>query len=358
MMESQRRFNSAFLSEKIEEGETLLRKPGLDKNLAADIESMLCNFYNYMKIDDGHFNPNRKKITLDEMYKGLTLKFDNDLFRLELDDWESMRNFCWRNEKPSLPPGNTHKLALNEETIVRNGLNFYKELDPELYYTANSIVTNPKGLINFSDDRTQYDHCFCCDYLNLPFVNVYKENDMSYVWFVHELSHGIDYLLYKNTPYLFSELSSILMETLYIDKMASQKTSNIDYNKFYSWRIHVNNDDMNMVFRYIEALYRFIESGCIINNETIPKILCCDNEQSIYNKYLFLMNTDFLERYQYILSFAQSLQLREYFYIDKKEALSLLKHILYKAPFDVNFDELSDSYSRYIHDVKKKIKKK
>lgn len=357
-MERIYRFDEDFFRKKINEVENVLKNGSIDEETKIKIDSMLINFYDYL--DDNRFSPSNKKpnLSLDEIYQSLTNKFNRDLNRLSLEHWKSIHDLCWRCEKPSFPTSNTHKLSLSDDAIVNNALRFYRNLDKEFYYTAKRIIDNPIPLINFTNRKSLGDHCFPCYYLDLPFINVCRENDLLMIWFVHELQHGIDFLLYKEVPYLFSETSSMFCETLYIDSLTTKNLKTVDSKKFYSYRIHANNENMQHMYKYIELLYQFIENGLEVNKGNIGKILSCDTEKDVIDKYKNLKDRNYLEMFEYILSFFRSLELREIYYNDSKTALSQLKNILMGGNDTVDFDVIEDSYSNYVKEIKGKYKSK
>lgn len=357
-MERDWKFDKDFLREKINEGESLLKYNDIDENKRLEIDSMLSNFYDYLGESHSYSSDKRPILSLENIYKSLTNKFKRDLDKLDLDCWVSMHDLCWKSEKPSLMTGNTHKLNLSDDKMVTNTLNFYKKLDKDFYVAAKKIITNPVSLINFSNRKSLGDHCFPCRYLDLPFINVYKENDLSAIWFVHELQHGIDYILYKDVPYFFSEASFIFSETLYIDSLVQKGVKIVDPNRFYSYRIHTNNENMQNLYNYVELLYRFIENGLEVNKDNVSKILICDSEKEINNKYNFLRVRNYLEMFGYILGFLKSLELREIYYNDRNIALSQLKNILMGGNDNVDFDMLEDCYSNYVSEIKAKYKMK
>lgn len=357
-MNKQWKFDEKFLKEKIKEGEILLKKEDVSEEIKLEIDSMLSNFYDYLGENHFYSSNKRPNLSLEEIYKSLTNKFNRDLSKLNLELWKSMHDLCWRSEKHSFLTSNTHRLNLSDDKIVNETLHFYKKLDKQFYLTAKRIIENPISLINFTNSKSLIDHCFTCYYLDVPFINICRENDLIGIWFTHELQHGIDYMLYKDVPYLFSETSSIFVETLYIDSLVDKRLKGVDAKRFYSYRIHSNNENMKILYDYVEILYRFIENGLEINKDNIGKILTCDDEKSIIDNYKTLRKRNYLELFGYILSFFRSLELREIYYNDSDIALSQLKNILMGGNENVDFDILSDSYSNYIKEIKDKFKGK
>lgn len=353
-MEKIWKFDKDFLKEKIKEGEILLKNNNIEEAKKLEIDSMLSNFYDYLGETHLYSSHKRPPLKLEEIYISLTNKLKRDLDRLDLDCWVNMHDLCWRCEKPSLMNGNTHKLNFADNKIINNTCKFYKKLDKEFYMAVKKIVDNPISLINFNNKKAIGDHCFPCKYLDLPFINIDKENDLSAVWFVHELQHAIDYILYKNIPYFFSEVSSIFSETIFIDSLTKKNFKNIDPKRFYSYRIHTNNDNMKNIYNYVELLYRFIENGLEINKDNIGKILAVDSEKCIIEKYNFLIVRNYLEMYSYVLGFFKSIELREIYYNNSDVALSQLKNILMGGNDNVDFDVLEESYGNYIKKIKNK----
>lgn len=346
-------FNNEFLESKIIEGEKLLQNPNISEEQKIHIGFMISNFNDYLGEWTLFKSGPKLEVPLSEKCKQLSEKLNRDLKKLNLNYWNAMYSLCERGIAEKIKEPKILESSFSGDEIVTNALEFYRNFDRLFYSASKDIINNPNSLINLTYDKSIEDHCFKCDYLGLPFINVQIDNDASKVWFVHELQHGVDYLLYKNIPYFFSELSSMFLETIYIDEMTEKQKYN-----YYLHRLKDNFEQMNLLYEYINVLHLFIENNYNINSKNVYKILNCQSEQGAINKCSMLLSDNFLEIFQYILSFTMSLELRESYYNNKKGSLKKLKGRLAGNNINVDFDVLETCFNNYLEEINQKCKTK
>lgn len=343
-------FDKNFLEQKIQEGEKILTQKGINKDLYEQVETMLINFYDYLNINHFAVSPEYAYPSIDKLIERLNNKLKRDLNKIDLENWINMKKVC-----QSVIPANIDYSYLNSMTsdkdVIDSVLLFYKQYDQQYYEKAKFIINHPYKLINFTSEPRLYDHCFACDYLNLPFINVNNRKEIINIRFPHELQHGIDYLLYKDSPFLFSETSAILTETLYIDYLSDNDVSN---KKYYYSRIEQINNCLKKLDEYINILLKYIEHDFNINKENIGSIVDIKNDDDLRKKCNYFLTSDYIEKYKYILSFVCAINIRYIYYCNPTYAKNIIRNVMTDNDCEIDFDNSVKIYKKYINEIKLK----
>lgn len=342
-------FNKQLLEQKIKEGEQILTQKNISRDLYEQVETMLINFYDYLNINNFEYLSECTYPSIDKLVLKLNNKIKNDLNKIDLENWLNMRKICknlilYNNFPEHL------ECCISDNDIINSTLSFFKQYDQQCYEKAKFIINHPYKLINFTSEPRLYDHCFTCEYLNVPFINVNNKTELATIRFPHELQHGIDYLLYKSSPILFSETSAILSEILYIDYLAEKDTQN---KKYYYSRIEQITRCLEKLDEYINLLINYIENGNL-TRENINTIINSKNEEELRSFCNYFCKNDYIEKYKYVLSFICAINIRYIYYCNPIYAKNILKNLMTNKDCEIDFESSIKTYKKYINEIKLK----
>ena len=231
------------------------------------------------------------------------------------------------------------------ERIVENSLNIYKEFFPDFYETAKDIIDCPLSLINFSKNGVIESQCYYERFLELPFMHV-GEYDKNPTTFIHELQHGVEWLQKYDSDIYFKELGSILMETLYIDKMAERGEDNASL--LYFERIKVAEQYLRYLANYFRILVRLNAVDYNIDSNEFLNLLCINEDIA---DFTYMLNIDCDECLTYLMSFWKSLEIRQSLYRDKKFGAYKLNKTLTEGEVYYDDYDLLEYYNDYLNEI-------
>lgn len=351
----ERKFDKNFLIEQIKQAQEKLDKGNISESQKFDLESMISKFTEYLGENKSSTKNNKEKYIFDKNnYKKINDKLKKDLELIDINFWGKIFYLYNNLDHSEFEEKNYNYVFVRQEEMFDMILKFYKTIDNDYYKKALQIIQCPTSLINFSDNIIASDECFSCEVLKAPFINIRSTNDDKYIAFIHELQHGIDYLL-KGSPTfgLLSELPPIFFESLFIDLLS--KTNECE--TLYNCRINATINNLYWLNSYAKILILFDKYGRKITKNNIKKIFYVQNNfelKYICEKY---MKIDFIDCWRYMLSFLISIKLRnEYYKGNEKEVINVLKGSLFGKYTEIDFNDLINNYNNFIEEIKAKQK--
>lgn len=353
-MENRRyKFDKDFLITELK-----IAKENLEHNISIEEKKQILDMIDcFNKLLGNAEEKDEKKeqtLKIKDMCIRLEEKLNEDLKKIDISFWKKLQYLYLNIDKTTFEKKNYNNINISTASMLNLILDFYESIDDEYYKKALQIIQTPVSLINFDKNSKNSDKCFYCEYLNVPFVNVKSIEDEKYSVFVHELQHGINFLINgTNTFSLFGELSSIFFEILFTDILDSVSCC----DGLYSSRINDNVIILEWLNEYVNILISFDENNRKVNKKNITNILNVKEKNDIEKKYNKFINKNFIEYCRYALSFLKSLELREkYYYFDKKEAIKELKDSVSGKNNTIDFVKLVVSYNNYIDEIRDKQK--
>lgn len=349
-----RKFDNNFLVTQIINAEQKLNNKNITATEKTYLEITINKFTGYL---ENKKSTAKKETNLFDQnsYKKLNDKLTEDLKLISLDFWKNII-FLYNNvDQSTFEEKDYIDILKDNDNFFDMILNFYEEIDKEYYKKALSIIQYPHSLINFDKYSVAGDECFTCETLKMPFINVSSVDDDGCVAFVHELQHGIDYLV-KGEPItgLLKELSPIFFENLFIDFLNEKNNCEALYN----FRINYSINSLKWLNAYANILIRFDKYGGKVTKNNIKKILDVKNNNDLKVQYEKYMKIDFISCCKYMLSFFLSVELRnEYYNLDKKQVIKKLKDSLFGKYTHVDFLNLANSYNSYVEEIRLKSDK-
>lgn len=351
------RFDELFLLEQIKKSKERLKNDNLSQEEKNDIKAMIIKFSKYLIQGNSKTKKClRKKETKEEMCKNLEEKLNSDLTRLSIDFWCKIKYLCNNLNCSQFEEIVYNNIPVNDTQMLNLILDFYKNLDISYYKKALQIIQSPISLINFDDNSNLDDECFECYYLNAPFLNIKTAGDEKYCTFVHELQHGIEFLLDEQNYFsLYRELSPIFFEIIFTD---------ILYNIYqcegmYSVRINNNVFIMESLKEYIDMLLLFKAQGRKVNKNNIEILFGTNGKKRLEEKYKIIMKVDFVEYCRYFISLLKSIELREKYYkCNRQQVIQELRECVSGNNLNVKYNSLIKCYNDFIDEIEEKHKDK
>lgn len=341
-------FNETFLKEKIEEGKLVLKTYDSDSQIYKSAGMMIRSFEEFLNEKTINFYDDN---SIEEKLNRINHSLNINLNLVTLDEWKKLKELCECMPKMNFKKCNSKCLSTNNSNVVKEVLNFYKDLDTNIYEAILAIFEHEYKLVNINPKNSNTDLSFGCDYLSLPFVNVSAKNDMKYIVLAHELRHAANYYLNPQNESLYGELSSIYSEILFTDKLNSK-----DKNCYplYNERINYTCQIMKELIGYINFLEKYDKYGRKLTLRNYKYILNVNNEDLLFAKAEVLIKQKYMIIYDYIMSLLYAIKLREKYYNGDKKAINEeLRNILIGQKIDFNYEKLGDKFIDYVKYVKK-----
>lgn len=340
-------FNEDFLNKKIAEGKLVLKTFDSNSQIYKSAKSMIKEFESFLNKKTIIFNNYE---SIEEKLNKVNHCLNINLNLITLDEWKRLKELCEYMPKMNFKKCNSTYLSKNDSNAVAEVLDFYKELDTNVYESIVAILEHEYKLVNINHKNSNENFSFECSYLKLPFVNVSSKNDMKYLVLAHELRHAADYYTNPKIDTLFCELSAIYSEILFADKINSKDKK---CYPLYNERINYTCKIMKNLIGYIDFLEKYDKYGRKLTLKNYKYILDVNNEDLLIKKSDILIKEKYMNIYDYIMSMLYAIKLREDYYNGNKDAINNeLTNILSGKKIDFNYEELGDKFIDYVKYVK------
>lgn len=350
----ERKFDKKFLAIQIVNAKKKLEEDNISESDKYNLEAMIDKFIMYIEKKKPENKDEEQYIFDKNDYKKINDKLQKALELIGIDLWKKILYLYDNLDHSEFEEKNSNNISIEQEKMFDLILEFYKKIDYEYYHKALQIIQCPKSLINFGDNIIVGDECFSCEVLKTPFINITSINDDKYIAFVHELQHGIDYLI-KGSPTsgLLSELTPMFFESLFVDFLS--KTNKCE--GLYNYRINATINILHWLNSYAKMLLLFEKYGKKITKYNIKKIFGVKNNDELKRKCEKYMKVNFIDCWRYMLSFIINIKLRNDYYNGyQNEVIKSLKDSLLGKYMDINFDDLVNEYNTFIEEIKEKQK--
>lgn len=345
-------FDEKFFKEKIKEGKSTLKQINKDSIEAENIIDMIDTFEELLGKEKREQN---EKVHINKIIKDLNVVINEDLQKVKIDEWRELKRFCKYMPKIHLNNINNSELPMDSRCVLNEALRFYHSIDLKVYAACKKIINSDYSLINLSSKKKikrvggSSDFVYMCEYLNLPFINISYGGDLRYVVTVHELRHAANYVLYGDkASTLLGELPSIYSELLFTDKL----NLNYDCTNLYNLRINNVSKTMKNIVGYINILERFVRHGRELTKNNLVDVLDVSNYRQLLKLYKIILESPYLNGYDYIVSTLVALSYRDSYYNGFNNRINRnLERILKGDKLKLNYDKLSDKYIDHINYV-------
>lgn len=350
----EQKFDKEFIISQIFDAKEKLNKGNLSVKEKTNLEIMVDEFTKYLEKRVSSNEVNNECIFDKKGYKKINDKLKKDLDLIDINLWRKILYIYDNIDRSYIEEKNYNNITMKQEDVFNIILNFYRSIDEEYYNKALQIIQCPRSLINFDNNLAIGDQCFTCEALKAPFINITSINDEKYVAFIHEMQHGIDYLVKGSClTGLLSELSPMFFENLFIDFLNEKNNC----AGLYNFRLNRTVNLLDWLNSYTKILLKFEKYGRKITKYNIKKIFGVKSNDELKHKYQKYMKVNFIECWGYMLSFLICIKLKNDYYNGyEKEVINSLKDSLNGKYMSINFDELINNYNNFVAEIKEKQK--
>lgn len=321
-----------------------LSMPEISKETENGIKKMQVVFENYVGLKE---NKSEQNLTTEEILSKLSDIFKSDLATIDLKTWKRIQDLCGKITKSSYTDCIYSAPSLTIKDLIRVSLKIYKGASKELYLKAKNIIRDDRTMIYLND--VNMDNNYDCQALDCNFIACSNIGINTYPRFIHELQHSIDKQTLIKQAYIYIELAPIFFETLMCDYWNTKG----DYKGLYSFRIKDNSEIMREFYEYVKILEKFDVHGQNLTISNAEDILGVDSKEQLQKIYNIIEPDDYMESIKYILSFLRSIQLRDIYYNDKKEALKQLNDASLGNDLKINYSSLARDYEKFNDEIGK-----
>ena len=240
--------------------------------------------------------------------------------------------------------GKEYQHSEKTDLLVERSLDLYNNYSLQFFKSAKEILEHPASLVHVSKRTGRCSQCLRDDVARLPFMFV--ENTIHHPDnFIHELQHGIEFKEGYSTHPFYSELGPIVMETLYIDRMCSERKKDAGY--LYNERVLEAQQIMHELAAYFKVMIELENMSSV----TKYKFLEVLNKYNMANADLF--SIDVRESLCYLLSFLKAIDIREKIYDNKKLGMQELMRKISSKRCSVNNEpqKVLTIYKNYLKDI-------
>lgn len=348
-MEKKYRFDKDFISAKILEATKQLQDENIKEDTKMHLEYMIQRLDEYLK-----GTSSGKETSFDKDFTELENKLKDDTSTEKYNFLIQTSLLLEEIDKTILEEKNYQFIKLSEEKMMDLILDFYESIDNEYYHKAMQIIQCPTSVINLEEGSNIYSNCLIVPELIAPLIHVREKGDYKYGALVHEVQHGIDYLIHRfNIVRIYKELAPLFFETLFYDRLNGIN----ECEGLYCDRVIDQVIMLNRIKQYTEILKRFNKHKQKITKRNIYKILNVKNDIELEKKYKFWMEFDVNEYLCFIFSYFKCLEIRNIYYNDdRKKALEKLKKCVTGENVELDFNNLIRCYNEWVSELKEKQK--
>ena len=325
-----------------------------DKDLKKEYLFYLYQMNSYKENDDDekkHLKSYTKRLQeLERIYQD-----NKDLYQVLVDYNNSLTDeiddITYINDNYETLKSSFPKLKFNKRQSILLARTFYHNLDQGFLNIFDQIL-DKKTLSfrkKFSKDYTGFN--YFVGGINKNYIDIKKKGDYSdYLTIVHEVGHAINNVYnpmgYYELNY-FDEVVSIFMDLVAI----------YEGNKIFSANLRAYENADNLVF-YYDSIKSFANQQDIVNlmyynqlNRFNKKFvnIACDSLECKKNNLKNIIDTSFYDDGNYAISYIMALELLYIYKHNKKEAIELLKELMYRLPMNNNVSEISTYLKPNVH---------
>ena len=352
-------FDKEYLEELIKKGNELLNSNKISrakkKLIQEDIETFsrfLCGYFSLYRETDYNEIPLNilKRQVLKQMKKYYKI------LGPKLIDW----TISLQKEGIFGYQENEEKTILTMEEQVPLTLENYNNNSKYLLYGAQSLLsTDPISQIQVVEIPDADSYCYSSDITYFPFMVVNPNEAPSSL--NHELEHGIEDVIGYSHPELFRELGPMVMESLFLDVLASRQ--GFLYSGDFQDRFELMTNCLEDLAEYFEVMKEFAKKDFIVSmdefkNTFFEKDIVSPMNFEEYLKDEILDADGITKGMKYLYSFLKAIEIREKSKISKDDVLNLFDGYIYDKRF--NFNPQYDSfkvYKNYVEEMNKRIRK-
>lgn len=323
-----------------------------DKDLKKEYLYYLYQMNSYNDDDkEEHFKSYTKKLKeLEKIYQE-----NKDLFQVLVDYNNSLtdevNDIDYINENYDALEGSFKKYKFNKKQSILLARNFFHNMDPSFSDIFEQIL-DKKTLSfrkKFNKDYSGFN--YFVGGINKNYIDIKKKGDYTdFLTIVHEGGHAINNVYnpmgYYELNY-FDEVISIFMDLAAI----------YEGNKIFNANLRAYENADNLVF-YYDLISSFNDQHNIVNlmyynqlnkfNKNFVNI-ACNSLDCNKNKLKSIIDTSFYDDGNYALSYIMALELLYIYKHNKKEAIELLKELMYKLPLNNQVSEISKYLEPNVH---------
>lgn len=290
-----------------------------------------------------------------EIKKGLLLKMQRDFEKVDSKVVEFIMDFSLLNKEnlDFFKYRDKYKQPATPDSIVQNSLDIYREYAPEFLAPTLSIVNNPNHLVNFTSNYVVGSRCITDKNSGSIFLQI-EESEETPFGFIHELQHGVEAKIGFRPYKYYKELSPIVFETLFIDKMCEKEEK--DAELLYNFRLSSLIDSVDYLYSYFNAVKKLSEFNFSPTTSKFYDILCSSKLALKNKRPTYLLNASIDGYIIYLTSFLKSLDIRNEFLDSRTYGLRKLKSILENNEDALNYSALlaHNNYENYAKEVLEK----
>ena len=300
--------------------------------------------------DKRHISYSKKLRELERIYQE-----NKDLYQVLIDfnnslstDVDNIKIIAdnYDNLKDSFP-----KFKFSKKQSIALARNFYHNIDPTFLNIFDNILDQNTLFIKKKITQKYIGFNYFIGGINKNYIEIKKKgNYTDYLTIVHEVGHAINNIYNPKAYYelnYFDELVSLFMElvAIYEGKHIFNKNlliyENADNLVYYFDLIKTFNNHQKLIdIMYASQINKF-------NKKFIKTV----NDNMSYEKKDIkdIIDTNFYIDGDYAISYIMALELLYIYKHNKKEAIELLKELMYKLPCNNRINEVSKYLTPNVH---------